>query len=79
MAVKMTATMMAAPVTAAVGLALGAAGTANAVKAEHAFARGTKILGLQANGGVQNNGNTSHPNRGCNAVTGTIGVSFFSH
>ena len=79
MAVKMTATMMAALVTAALWLALGAAGTANAFEAERAFARGTKILGLQANGGVQNNGNTSRPNRGYNADTGILGVSFFFH
>jgi Lipid A 3-O-deacylase (PagL) len=51
----MTPWMMVALVTAALWLALGAAGPANAVEAEQAFAKGTKILGLQANGGVQNN------------------------
>ena len=95
--------MMATLVTAALWLALGAAGRANAFEAEHAFAKGTKILGLQANGGVQNNiqdetrdvgdrllnagyrlqhfsnGNTSRPNRGYNANTGVVGVSFFFH
>ena len=47
--------MMAGLVTAALWLALGAPGRANAFEAEQAFAQGTKILGLQANGGVQNN------------------------
>lgn len=47
--------MMAGLVTAALCLALGAPGRANAVETEQAFAQGTKILGLQATGGVQNN------------------------
>ena len=51
----MTARMMAALVTGALWLALGAAGRANAFEAERGFAKGTKILGLQANGGVQSN------------------------
>ena len=49
----MTPTTMA--VTAALWLALGTPGPANAFEAEEAFAKGTKILGFQANGGVQNN------------------------
>ena len=51
----MTAKMTAALVSAALWLALGAPGRANAFEAEEAFAKGTKIFGLQANGGVQNN------------------------
>ena len=47
--------MVAGLVTAALWLALGAPGSANAFEAAQAFAQGTKILGLQANGGVQNN------------------------
>src|SRR4030095_15798348 len=51
----MTGRMMVALVTTALWLALGDAGTASAFDAERAFAKGTMILGLQANGGVQNN------------------------
>src|SRR5258705_150749 len=47
--------MTAALVIAVVWLALSAPGMANAFEAEEAFAKGTKIFGLQANGGVQNN------------------------
>ena len=47
--------MVAVLVTAALWLAPDAACTANASEAERAFVKGTKILGLQANGGVQNN------------------------
>jgi len=51
----MTARIMAGLVTAALWLALGAPVSANAFEAAQAFAKGTKILGLQVNGGVQNN------------------------
>ena len=47
--------MTSALITVALCLPLGAPGWANAVEAEQAFAQGTKIFGLQANGGVQNN------------------------
>ena len=62
----MTARMMAVLVAAALCLAWDADCTANAFEAERAFARGTKILGRQAN-------------RGYNAHTGILGVSCFFH
>src|ERR1700675_5039808 len=55
MTTRMKTRMTAALVTVALCLALGAPGRANAVETEQAFAQGTKIFGLQANGGVQNN------------------------
>ena len=47
--------MMAGLIAGALWLAPGAPGRANAFEAAQAFAKGTKILGLQVNGGVQNN------------------------
>jgi hypothetical protein len=51
----MTARILAVLVTAALWLALDAPSRANAFELEEMFAKGTKVFGLQVNGGVQNN------------------------